>query len=66
MRAMQLQSLDGPDALELVDIPAPAPAAGEVLIAVRAAGVSFVDFADEPWAVPGEARAARDARRRGR
>jgi NADPH:quinone reductase len=44
MRAMQLQSLDGPDALELVEIPAPVPASDEVLIAVQAAGVSFVDL----------------------
>jgi NADPH2:quinone reductase len=43
MRAWQLQSLAGPAALELVDLPEPAPRSGSVLIDVRTAGVSFAD-----------------------
>lgn len=38
---MQITSLDGPAALESVEQPAPVPGGGEVLIRVRAAGVSF-------------------------
>jgi len=49
MRALQLRSLDGPDALELVELADPDRRhplfAGEgVLIDVRAAGVSFADL----------------------
>src|SRR6478736_2607905 len=49
MRAFQISSLDGPDALELVERPDPepshfmSPGAG-VVIDVRAAGVSFPDL----------------------
>jgi NADPH2:quinone reductase len=41
MRAVQITTLDGPSAVEVVDIPEPEPAADQVLIQVRAAGVSF-------------------------
>src|SRR5215212_1966136 len=49
MRALQLLSLDGPDALELVELPEPErthPLSGDegVLIDVHAAGVSFADL----------------------
>jgi NADPH2:quinone reductase len=49
MRALRLQSLDGPDALELVEVPDPAGehplfAGDGVLIDVHAAGVSFADL----------------------
>ena len=49
MRAYQISSLDGPDALELVERPDPepsrfmSPGAG-VLIDVRAVGISFPDL----------------------
>jgi NADPH2:quinone reductase len=43
MKAMVLRSEDGPDALELDELPDPVAAANEVLIDVRVAGVSFVD-----------------------
>src|SRR5689334_5428732 len=47
-------SLDGPSGLRLVtDAPAPAPAAGEVLIRVAAAGVNFVDVSQSRGAFPG-------------
>ena len=44
MQALQVQALNGPDALELVDVPEPRADSGQVLIDVYAAGVSFVDL----------------------
>jgi NADPH:quinone reductase len=41
MRAVQIVSLDGPSAVEVVDVPQPEPGSDQVLIRVRAAGVSF-------------------------
>lgn len=41
MRAVQIVSLDGPSAVEVGDVPQPEPSADQVLIRVRAAGVSF-------------------------
>lgn len=41
MRALQVTTEDGPDAVGLVDLPEPG---GELVIAVRAAGVSFPDL----------------------
>ncbi len=41
MRAAQIVSLDGPSAVEVVDVPQPEPNDDQVLIRVRAAGVSF-------------------------
>ena len=41
MRAVHISSLDGPSAVEVVDIPQPEPGSDQVLIRVRAAGVSF-------------------------
>ncbi|MFC7485799.1 NADPH:quinone oxidoreductase family protein [Knoellia sp. CPCC 206453] len=43
MRAAQVTRLDGPDAVEVVDVPAPDVPDGQVLIDVAAAGVSFPD-----------------------
>ncbi len=44
MRAVQIVSLDGPSAVELVDVPQPEPGSDQVLIRVRAAGVSFPEL----------------------
>lgn len=44
MRAVQIVSLDGPSAVEVVDLPQPEPGADQVLIRVRAAGVSFPEL----------------------
>ena len=61
MRAMQIKSLDGPDALELAEAPVP-DGSGRVLIEVHAAGVCFADllmtrgryqFRPEPPFTPG-------------
>jgi NADPH2:quinone reductase len=42
VRAIQIVSLDGPDALELRDVPEPSPSEGaSVVVDVHAAGVSF-------------------------
>lgn len=43
MRALQLERLEGPEGLKLVDVPEP-EAGDQVLIDVRAAGVSFPDL----------------------
>lgn len=44
MRAVQVTRLDGPDAVDIVDIPQPTPPEGHVLIQVDRAGVSFPDL----------------------
>jgi len=44
MRAVIVNKPGGVDALELVDVPTPEPAAGEVLIKVAAAGVNRADL----------------------
>jgi NADPH2:quinone reductase len=41
MKAIQITSLEGPSAIELVDIDSPTPGDDQVLIRVRAAGVAF-------------------------
>lgn len=41
MKAIQITALDGPQAVELVDVADPESGEGQVLIAVKAAGVSF-------------------------
>jgi NADPH:quinone reductase-like Zn-dependent oxidoreductase len=44
MRAIRQRELGGPDVLELVEVPRPAPAPTEVLVRVGAAGVNPVDW----------------------
>ncbi|MGY4101059.1 NADPH:quinone oxidoreductase family protein [Nocardia sp. R16R-3T] len=43
MRAAQVSKLEGPEAIEIVEIPEPAPNSGSVVIDVHAAGVAFPD-----------------------
>jgi len=43
MRAIQIHEFGGPEVLQLVDIPTPEPADGEVLIKVSRAGLNFAD-----------------------
>ena len=44
MRAVHVTRLDGPEAVEIVDLPQPTAAEGQVLIKVERAGVSFPDL----------------------
>ena len=44
MQALRLKSLDGPGALELATVPAPAGGPNQVLVEVHAAGVGFPDL----------------------
>jgi NADPH:quinone reductase len=62
MRAVVYERFGGPEVLELRDWPAPEPAAGQLLVAVRAAGVNPVDAQNrasgdwarlEPPVIPG-------------
>ena len=43
MRAIQISEFGGPEQLELVDVPEPVPADGQVLIKVNRAGINFAD-----------------------
>jgi NADPH2:quinone reductase len=43
MRAIHVTTLDGPKAVQLVDLPAPTPGEGQVLLDVHAVGVNFPD-----------------------
>ncbi|MDN5918001.1 MAG: quinone oxidoreductase [Pseudonocardia sp.] len=43
MRAVQVKEPGGPEVLTVVDLDDPAPAAGEVLVDVAAAGVNYID-----------------------
>lgn len=43
MKAIQFSAPGGPENVSEVDIPAPAPAAGQIAISVRFAGLNFVD-----------------------
>ncbi|WP_055587818.1 zinc-binding dehydrogenase [Streptacidiphilus griseoplanus] len=43
MKAIEIRTFGGPEGLAVVELPVPAPAAGQVLIAVEAAGVGGVD-----------------------
>jgi len=43
MRAIQQREFGGPEVLELVELPAPVPGEGELLIEVSRAGINFAD-----------------------
>jgi NADPH2:quinone reductase len=43
MQAIQIKQNGGAEVLELTELPAPVPAAGEVLVAIEASGVNFID-----------------------
>lgn len=43
MRAIQMSEYGGPEVLELVELPVPEPADGEVLVRVSRAGLNFAD-----------------------
>ncbi len=43
MRAIQVSQTGGPEALVLVELPAPKPKANEAVVQIKAAGVNFID-----------------------
>ena len=43
MRAVQIQEFGGPEVLEVVELPDPEPAEGEVVVEVARAGMNFAD-----------------------
>jgi NADPH:quinone reductase len=43
MNAIQVKQVGGPDAMELVDLPAPQPKPSEALVKLAASGVNFID-----------------------
>ena len=43
MKAIRVNAYGGPEALSFEDVPDPAPAAGQALVRVEAAGVNFID-----------------------
>jgi NADPH:quinone reductase len=53
LKAIIVQALGGPQNLALVDMPAPSVGAGQVLLAVEAAGVGLADVLLRQGAVPG-------------
>lgn len=60
MRAIEVSGHGGPEVLNLVELPDPEPRPGEVLVAVKAAGVNFIDtylrqgmYPSSPPYVPG-------------
>lgn len=54
MRAVQFSQFGGPEVLELVELPDPHPAAGQIRVAVRAAGVNPIDWKLRSGAMGGE------------
>ncbi len=54
MRAIQIQSFGGPEVLAYAEVTPPEPQAGEVRVAVEAAGVNFIDVYMRTGAYPGE------------
>lgn len=44
MRAAHITALEGPDAIEVVELPDPVPAKGQVVVAVESAGLNFPDL----------------------
>ncbi|QMU77228.1 zinc-binding alcohol dehydrogenase family protein [Streptacidiphilus sp. PB12-B1b] len=52
MKAIQISDFGGYDTLRLVDLPAPAPAAGKILVRMRLAGVNPLDDTVRSGALP--------------
>ena len=44
MSAVQFSEFGGPEVLEIVELPDPHPGAGQIRVAVRAAGVNPIDW----------------------
>jgi NADPH:quinone reductase-like Zn-dependent oxidoreductase len=54
MKAVQFSEFGGPDVLEIVELPDPHPAAGQVRIAVRAVGINPIDWKVRSGAMGGD------------
>ena len=54
MRAIQFSQFGGPDVLGLVELPDPHPSAGQIRVAVRAAGVNPIDWKVRSGALGGD------------
>jgi NADPH:quinone reductase-like Zn-dependent oxidoreductase len=54
MKAVQFSQFGGPDVLEIVELPDPHPDAGQVRIAVRAAGINPIDWKVRSGAMGGD------------
>ena len=54
MRAVVVESLGGPEVLNVREVPRPSPAAGEALIEVHRAGVNYTDLGrrERGWRFP--------------
>lgn len=63
MKAVQVKAVGGPESMELVEVPTPAPGPGQALVKIAASGVNFIDIyfrkglykADVPVALGSEA-----------
>jgi NADPH:quinone reductase-like Zn-dependent oxidoreductase len=54
MKAVQFSKFGGPEVLELVEVPDPHPAAGQIRVAVRAVGVNPIDWKVRSGGMGGE------------
>ena len=54
MRAVQFSEFGRPEVLEIADLPEPHPEAGQIRVAVRAAGVNPIDWKVRSGAMGGE------------
>lgn len=54
MKGIQFDRFGGPEVLELVDLPDPEPAAGQIRVKVRAAGVNPIDWKVRTGAMGGD------------
>jgi len=43
MKAIQVEQVGGPEAMELVELPVPQPKANEAVVKLAASGVNFID-----------------------
>ncbi len=53
MKALVISRLGGPEVLEVRDMPEPAPAPGQELVAVKAGGINFADLMSATGGYPG-------------